>query len=140
MAAPFIPLLLLLTLLVGEFSVLLTSPCHPENRRKSNIVWTDQVLFKNMYAYTYMHTIIINGGGRGRGFEGEWGRGNREGLGLGGKERKGRDVKKNCNIKSSKQRFGKRRKIFKLVSYEPSRKNHLMESTINKNTPHISVE
>lgn len=48
--------------------------------------------------------------------------------------------KLDSNLKSSKQRFGKRRKIFKLVSYKPSRKNHLMESMIDKNTPHISVK
>lgn len=26
----------------------------------NNTVWTEQVIFRNMYGYTHMHTIIIN--------------------------------------------------------------------------------
>lgn len=135
---PFIPLLPLL--LAGKFSVLIKSQCRPENIHKSNIVWTDRVIFRNMYVHTYMHAIITDGGERGHGIEGEWGGGNWEGLGLGERKGKGEMSKLDSNLKSSKQRVGKRRKIFKLVSYKPSRKNHLMESTIDKNMTHISVE
>lgn len=61
----------------------------PENMHLSNIIWTELIIFRKIYAYTYIHAITSSGN-RGHEFEGEW-RGMREVL------ERGKRREKCCN-------------------------------------------
>lgn len=46
----------------------------PEIMHSSNIIWSQQVVFSNIYAFVYAHTHVIIMVKKGHEFEGEWGK------------------------------------------------------------------